>query len=67
MPFSYRCSDYPGMQDCPALFTTETEEELWKHLELHGADAHQEDPAQWTPEERQQVKQLIHATDRPPS
>jgi hypothetical protein len=42
--------------------TTETEEELWKHLELHGAIAHQEDSAQWTPEERQQVQELIQST-----
>jgi hypothetical protein len=49
------------MQDCPASFTAETEAELWQHIELHGAAAHQEDPAQWTPEERQQVNELIHA------
>jgi hypothetical protein len=67
MAYSYRCADYPGMQDCPASFTTETEEELWQHLELHGAAAHQEDPAQWTLEDRQQVQDLIHSTDSPSS
>ena len=67
MAYTYRCSDYPGMQACPASFTTETEDELWQHLELHGAVAHQEDPTQWTTEERQQVKDLIHSTDTPSS
>lgn len=62
MAYSYQCSDYPGMEDCPASFTTETEEELWKHIELHGAAAHQEDPAQWSPEDRQQIKELIQST-----
>jgi hypothetical protein len=47
------------MEACPASFTAETEMELWKHIELHGATAHQENPAQWSPEDRQQIKKLI--------
>ena len=39
MAYSYRCKDYPGMDACPASFTAETESELWKHIELHGAHA----------------------------
>ena len=50
------------MQTCPASFTAETKEELWKHIELHAAAAHQEDPAKWSPDDRQQVEKLIQAT-----
>jgi predicted small metal-binding protein len=59
MPYSYRCGDYPGMEACLGSFTAETEAELWKHIELHAATAHQENPAQWSPEEREQIKTLI--------
>ena len=61
MSYSYRCAEYPGMEGCPGSFTTETEEELWGHLELHGA-AHQEDPAAWSEEERQQIRELIRTS-----
>jgi hypothetical protein len=44
------------METCPASFTTETEEELWKHIELHAAIAYHEDPKQWSPEDRQQIR-----------
>jgi hypothetical protein len=47
---------------CPASFAAETEAELWKHIELHGAAAHQENPAQWSQDDRQQIKNLIRAT-----
>jgi hypothetical protein len=33
-----------------------------KHVELHGKLAHGEDPDQWSPEDRQQVKKLIRAS-----
>jgi hypothetical protein len=59
MAFSYRCADYPGMEACPASFTAETEAELWKHIELHGATAHGENPEHWSPDDRQQIKKLI--------
>lgn len=26
--------------DCPAVFTVEDEEELWKHIEVHASSAH---------------------------
>ncbi|MGX9178735.1 DUF1059 domain-containing protein [Mesorhizobium sp. BHbdii] len=51
--------DYPGNEACPASFTAATEEEAMKHVELHGKLAHGEDPSQWSPEDRQQVKKLI--------
>jgi hypothetical protein len=47
------------MEACPASFTAETETELWKHIELHGAAAHQEKPEQWSADDRQQIKKLI--------
>lgn len=50
------------MEKCPGSFTTETQEELWKHLELHAAAAHQEDPEAWSPEERQQIRELIRTS-----
>ncbi|MDX8433535.1 MULTISPECIES: DUF1059 domain-containing protein [Mesorhizobium] len=62
MAYSYRCKDYPGMEACPGSFTAETETELWKHIELHAAIAHQENPEQWSPEDRQQVKKIIQAS-----
>ena len=37
----------------------ETEAELWKHIELDATTAHQEDPKQWSPEDRQTMKKLI--------
>jgi hypothetical protein len=59
MACSYRCGDYPGMEACPGSFTAQTEAELWKHIELHAAEAHQEDPAQWSAEDRQQIQKII--------
>ena len=35
------------------------EEEVLKHVELHAREAHGEDPAQWSEEEAQMVKDLI--------
>lgn len=62
MAYLYRCGDYPGMEACPGSFTAETEAELWKHIELHAATAHQETPEKWSSEERQTMKNLIVAT-----
>jgi predicted small metal-binding protein len=38
MAYSIRCTD-AGV-DCPGSFTTETKEELMKHVELHAKEAH---------------------------
>lgn len=62
MAYTYRCKDYPGNEACAALFTATTEAEVMKHVELHGALAHGEDPAQWSEEDRQQVKKLIRSS-----
>src|SRR5881397_530744 len=38
MAHSIRCAD--AGTDCPGSFTTETKEELMKHVELHANEAH---------------------------
>ncbi len=57
--FSYACKDYPGMEACPGRFYAETEDELWKLIELHASVAHKEDPGVWTDEDKAQLKTLI--------
>ena len=57
--YSYACSDYPGMEGCPGRFVAETEEEIWKLMELHAAVAHGEDPAAWTAEDKAHLKALV--------
>ncbi len=63
MAYSYSCNDFPGMESCPGTFTAATESELWQHIELHARQAHGEDPAKWSAEDRQGVKDLIRAAD----
>ncbi|MBW3601106.1 MAG: DUF1059 domain-containing protein [Actinobacteria bacterium] len=38
MAYSIRCADSGG--DCPGEFTTETQQELMSHVELHAAQVH---------------------------
>lgn len=57
--YSYTCRDYPGMEACPGRFVTGSEEELWRHMELHAVMAHQEDPASWTADDRAQLQTFI--------
>ena len=38
MAYSVRCADTGT--DCPGSFTTETEDELMKHVEIHAREAH---------------------------
>jgi predicted small metal-binding protein len=47
------------MEACPGAFTAETEAELWNHIELHAREAHQENPGQWSDEDRKGVKAAI--------
>ena len=56
---SYACRDYPGMEACPAQVIAETEDEVWKLMELHASVAHGEDPAAWSDEDRAYLKTLI--------
>ncbi len=59
MAYEFSCKDYAGMGTCPGSFIANTQEELWKHIELHAITAHQENPAAWSAEERKQIKDLI--------
>lgn len=59
MAYLYNCKNFPGMEACPGSFTAQTEPELWKHIELHASEAHQEDPAKWSAADRQAVKEII--------
>ena len=56
---SYACKDYPGMGACPGQFVAETEDELWKLMELHASVAHGEDPREWSDEDRKYLETLI--------
>ena len=62
MPYSYDCRDYAGMEECPGSFVAASEEDVFKHVELHAREAHGEDPAKWSEEEAQMVKDLIRPT-----
>ena len=47
------------MEACPFHVVTETEDEIWKPMELHAAVADGEDPGEWSGEDRQYLKTLI--------
>ena len=66
MQYSFGCADYPGMEGCPGTFRAATEEELWKHIELHGREAHADIPEDWSDEERRQIGDLIRPTTTSP-
>lgn len=55
MAYSISCADSGA--DCPGVFTTDSEDELMKHVQLHVAEAHPEMPT--TPEMAEQVKALV--------
>ena len=57
--YSYACKDYPEMEACPAHFTTETKDELLKVIELHATEAHGENPAEWSDEDKAFLSGLI--------
>ena len=57
--YAYACKDYPGMETCPGHFIAETEDEVWKLMELHASVAHDEDPSAWSDEDRAYLKTLI--------
>jgi predicted small metal-binding protein len=56
MTYSIRCAD--AGTDCPGSFTTETKEELMKHVEMHAKEAHPDLDLQ--PE---QVEPLVRSSD----
>jgi hypothetical protein len=57
--YSYACKDYPGMDACPGHFVAETEDEIWKLMELHASTAHGENPSEWSNDDRSYLKALI--------
>ena len=59
MAYSYACADYEGMESCPGKVVAETEEELWKLIELHAKVAHEEDANEWDNETRDYIKTLV--------
>jgi predicted small metal-binding protein len=62
MAYSYRCTEFPGMEGCPGSFTAATADEVRKHVELHAREAHGEEPAEWSAEDQRQIQDLIRPT-----
>lgn len=58
MAKTFACSDLGA--DCPGRFTTETEDELWKHFELHVREAHP--GMEITPELEKNAKSVVKET-----
>ena len=61
MAYSYACADCEGMETCPAKVVAETEDEVWKLMELHAKIAHEEDASEWDDETLAYLKTLIKA------
>ncbi len=59
MAYSYACADCEGMEACPGKVVAETEDEVWKLMELHAKIAHEEDASEWDEETRTYLKTLI--------
>lgn len=57
--YSYACKDYPELEECPGHFVAQTEDEIWKLIELHASVAHGEDPVAWSDEDRAYLETLI--------
>ena len=55
MTFSIRCADSGA--DCPAMFTTESEDELMRHVQMHAESAHPQ--LDLTDETVAQIKALV--------
>jgi predicted small metal-binding protein len=53
--YSIRCADSGA--DCPGVFTTDTEDELMQHVQMHASVAHPE--MTLTPETLEQIKGLV--------
>ena len=55
MTYSIRCADSGA--DCPGAFTTESEDELMRHVQMHAQVAHPD--MELTPETVAQIKSLV--------
>ena len=47
------------MESCPGKVIAETEDEVWKLMELHAVIAHGEDPGSWDDKTRVYLQTLI--------
>jgi predicted small metal-binding protein len=61
--YSYACRNYPGMEQCPGRFYVDSEDEIWKLIEVHASTAHGEDPAAWTAQDRAYIKTFIRVEE----
>ena len=59
MAYSYARKDCEGMESCPGKVIAETEDEVWKLMELHAVIAHGEDPASFDDDMKAYLKTLI--------
>jgi len=59
MAYSYACADCEGMETCPGKVIAETEDEVWRLMEVHAMIAHDEDASEWDDETRGYLKTLI--------
>ena len=59
MAYSYACADCEGMEACPGKVVAETEDEVWKLIELHAKIAHDENASEWDDETNAYIKTLI--------
>ena len=57
--YSYACSDFPGMEACPAQFTCETHDELMDVIALHAEKAHGEEVSEWSQEALNTIESAI--------
>ena len=57
--YSYACKDCEGMESCPGKVVAETQDEVWRLMELHAVIAHGEDPSSWDDETRRYLQTLI--------
>lgn len=63
MAHAYRCREFPGMGDCPGYFVASTRDEVLKLTELHARVAHEENPDEWSAEDRRAVIDLIRPAE----
>ena len=61
--YTYTCSEFPGMEECPGKVQAETEQELWQLIETHARVAHGENVAEWSEEDKTQVAALIKTVE----
>ena len=58
MPYSFACKDSGA--NCPAAFTTEKEDELMEHIEIHARKSHPE--MRLDENTRQHIRQMVRTS-----